>query len=93
MKLELRDLSCGYAKPILRHVDFELNSGEIGCVLGPNGVGKTTLFKTILNILPPLSGTIAIDGENTRSWKERQLARYMAYVAQAAAEADSFRED
>ena len=85
MKFDLRDLSCGYipSAPVLRHVELELSSGEVCCVLGPNGVGKTTLFRTVLNLLPPLAGTVAIDGEDTRRWKPRQLARYVAYVAQA----------
>ena len=85
MKLELRNVSCGYepGKPILQQVNMVLEGGDACCILGPNGVGKTTLFKTILNILPPLSGQICIDGENIRSWKPKKLSRYIAYVAQA----------
>lgn len=85
MKFELRNVSCGYAPaaPVLKNVSFVLESGEACCILGPNGVGKTTLFKTMLNIIKPLSGQICIDGESIRDWKPQKLSRYVAYVAQA----------
>lgn len=85
MKLELRNVACGYdaVQPIVKNVNMELESGDVCCILGPNGVGKTTLFKTILNLLPPLNGQVCIDGENTMGWKPQKLSRYMAYVAQA----------
>jgi iron complex transport system ATP-binding protein len=50
---------------------------------GPNGAGKTTLFKTILQLLTPLSGTIAIDAERIERWPRRHLARVFGYVPQA----------
>jgi iron complex transport system ATP-binding protein len=83
MKLELRNVSCGYGTPIVRNVNLSLESGEVLCILGPNGVGKTTLFKTILNLQKPLSGQICIDSEDISGWKPKKLSRYMAYVAQA----------
>jgi iron complex transport system ATP-binding protein len=85
MKLELRDVACGYQghPPIVKNINMELESGDVCCILGPNGVGKTTLFKTILNLLPPLSGQVCVDGENTAPWKPQKLSRTMAYVAQA----------
>lgn len=85
MKLELRDLSCGYQKnkPIIKNVNIVLSSGDVCCILGPNGVGKTTLFKTVLNLLPPLNGQVCINGENIGNWKPKKLSQYMAFVAQA----------
>lgn len=87
MKFELRDVSCGYsaAAPIVKNISFTLESGEVCCILGPNGVGKTTLFKTMLNLLRPLNGQVCIDGENIAPWKPRRLSRTLAYVAQAHA--------
>ncbi len=84
MKLELRNVACGYdsKKIITEHVNLVMDSGEICCILGPNGVGKTTLFKTILNLIPPLSGTVYVDGEDVGKWNAKQLARVFAYVAQ-----------
>lgn len=93
MKLELRDVSCGYAadRPILKHVSMELSDGDICCILGPNGVGKTTLFKTILSLLPPLEGQVCIDGEQVAKWPAKKRAQYMAYVAQAHIPAFPYR--
>lgn len=85
MNLELRNVTCGYLpdEPVIQNVNMALESGDICCILGPNGVGKTTLFKTILNLLPPLSGQVCIDGENTKGWTPQKRSRRMAYVAQA----------
>lgn len=84
MKIELRDVACGYSdkKNILEHVSFQINSGEICCILGPNGVGKTTLFKTVLRLMKPTAGTILIDGEELSKLTPNQMARAMGYVSQ-----------
>jgi manganese/iron transport system ATP-binding protein/manganese/zinc/iron transport system ATP- binding protein len=68
--LELRALAAGYdGKPALEGVDLVVSPGESIAVLGPNGGGKTTLFRAILGELPPLAG-------------ERILRTRPAYVAQ-----------
>lgn len=84
MKLELRHVDCGYPNfpPVLKDANFQVESGEICCLLGPNGVGKTTLFKTILRLIKPLKGEIRIDGEDCAKWSMRRMAQTMAYVAQ-----------
>ncbi len=84
MKLELRQVGCGYGdRPVLRRVSFAVTEGEILCLLGPNGVGKTTLFKTILGFLKLQEGTIELDGSDIRQWTRRQFARTIGYVPQA----------
>ncbi len=84
MKLELRNVSCGYAgfPPVLENVNFSVESGEVCCLLGPNGVGKSTLFKTVLQITKPLSGSILVDGASTARWPAKKLAGVMGYVSQ-----------
>ena len=84
MRLEIQNVSCGYKKdkPVLEHVTMELSDGDICCILGPNGVGKTTLFKTILGMLPMLQGSISINGEDLNGFSDKQRARVIAYVAQ-----------
>ena len=84
IRLELRDVACGYdpEHPVLTGVNCVVESGEILCLLGPNGVGKTTLFKTILGLLKPLSGQVLMDGSDITSWSAGQLAKTMAYVSQ-----------
>jgi len=82
--LELIRVSCGYGKrEVVREISFTLRAGELLCLLGPNGVGKTTLFKTILGSLPLLSGEIRLRGKNLQNLSRRHFARRIAYVPQA----------
>lgn len=67
---------------MLSGVNCAVESGEILCLLGPNGVGKTTLFKTILGLLKPLRGQVLMDGSDITGWSAGQLAKTMAYVSQ-----------
>jgi iron complex transport system ATP-binding protein len=81
--LELENVSCGYAaKAVISKVGFSVEEGDIVCLLGPNGVGKTTLFKTILRLLPKLAGTIRINGSDIASWHAKRFACAMGYVPQ-----------
>ena len=54
-------LGCGYGRcEVLHDINITMNPGELWCVLGANGVGKSTLFKTLLGLLKPMSGQILI---------------------------------
>ena len=84
MILDVRDLAFGYhGKDVGRGVSFSLAAGEVFCLLGPNGSGKTTFFKTILRLLAPLGGDVAVDGRSVRDRSRRELARVFGYVPQA----------
>jgi iron complex transport system ATP-binding protein len=84
VEIELRQVCCGYAgRAIVTDVNLTVRSGDFLCLLGPNGVGKTTLFKSVLGLQPVVSGSILIDGEATRNWSRRRFARAVGYVAQA----------
>jgi iron complex transport system ATP-binding protein len=81
--IELSGVACGYDRhAVLADIEFSMDKGELVCLLGPNGVGKTTLFKTILRLLPPLAGIIKIGGENAAGWSARRFARMIGYVPQ-----------
>lgn len=83
MILEIKNAVCGYgSKSVIKNISTTVKSGEILCILGPNGVGKTTLFKTILGFLKLQGGEILLDGKNTKSWSKKQLARMISYVPQ-----------
>ena len=85
MKLEVRDVSCGFGPDAIvqKFVNFSVESGEICCVLGPNGCGKSTLFKSVLGLLPLQGGRIMIDGQDITRWSVKRLADTMSYVAQS----------
>jgi iron complex transport system ATP-binding protein len=69
--------------PVLGDISLEIAGGELHCLLGPNGSGKTTLLHLILGYLKPLSGSIAIDGEDLASLSPARRSRLCAYVPQA----------
>lgn len=84
MILSVRDLSCGYQdKAVLSGLNLSVSEGECLCILGPNGVGKTTLFKTMLGLLPVISGSVCIDGEDISRWGERKKAQHIGYIPQS----------
>jgi iron complex transport system ATP-binding protein len=84
MRLTVEDLAFGYpGKPVGRGVSFALDGGEVLCLLGPNGGGKTTLFKTVLRLLAAQGGEVAVDGRPIAGWSRLELARVFGYVPQA----------
>jgi phospholipid/cholesterol/gamma-HCH transport system ATP-binding protein len=62
--VECRDLSVGYDRPVLEHVDLEIRRGEIVALLGGSGCGKSTLLRTIIGLQPPLAGEVVLLGES-----------------------------
>jgi iron complex transport system ATP-binding protein len=82
-RLEVADLSYGYPGHIVgRGISFTVSAGEVVCVLGRNGEGKSTLFKTILGLLPPRGGTLRVDGEPNTGWGPKRRALTFGYVPQ-----------
>jgi len=84
MTLEVKNASFGYSrKAILKDISFRVEEGEFLSLLGPNGVGKTTLFKTVLGFLKLIDGEILINGKNICHWDKARMARTMGYVPQS----------
>ena len=69
--------------PCLKDVSFSMDYGDCLCLLGPNGTGKTTLLKCLLNSLKPQSGRVLLDGREILSMPARERASKIAYVAQS----------
>lgn len=84
MRLEIKNLSCGYNdRTVIENFNASLADGDVFCLLGSNGVGKTTTFKTILGFLKPLGGEILADGENVLAMSDKARAQLISYVPQA----------
>jgi len=84
MKLELNHLQCSYdEKIIIDDFTATIETGEILCLLGPNGIGKTTLFKTILRFLPIKKGSITINGQDIYAYSKKDYAKLIGYVPQS----------
>ena len=83
IKLEKISLSFG-KRQILDNISFSINSGEILGMLGPNGVGKSTLFNLIIGLLKPDFGSIIVNGENVLDYpiSERTKKFKIGYVPQ-----------
>ena len=90
-RLAVEDLSYGYPGRVVgQRLSFTMSAGEILCVLGRNGEGKSTLFKTILGLLPPRTGEVQVDGEATSAWSPRRRALTFGYVPQSSGGAFPF---
>ncbi|PRY93005.1 lipopolysaccharide export system ATP-binding protein [Hasllibacter halocynthiae] len=74
--LRIRGLSKAYRKrPVIRDISLDLGRGEVVALLGPNGSGKTTSFYCIAGLVPPDSGTVAIDGRDATGLPMYRRAR------------------
>ncbi len=84
MILSVHDLHVAYGRaPVLHGVDLEIPAGGFLCLLGRNGVGKTTLLNTLLGVLTPTCGRISFDGcDLTGAAPYARVRAGMAYVPQ-----------
>ncbi len=81
--LHVRDIHYSYAGyPVLSGVSFSVKKGELCGLFGPNGCGKTTLFKCCLRFLTPYKGTVHMGGDNVFSKRVEELAKTVSYVPQ-----------
>ena len=83
MFLEVHGISFSYrSRKVLDDVTFSVERDDVVSILGPNGVGKTTLMKCIDKVLVPSVGSVLIDGTDLHSMSKRDIAKKVGYVAQ-----------
>lgn len=85
MTLDLRDLYIGYAEDVDRHIVAEtlsasLPAGTLACLVGANGVGKSTLMRTLSGFQPALCGEVRIDGLPLERYTPRELSEKVGVV-------------
>jgi amidase len=82
--LDIADLRAGYGEvPVLHGISFQLFEGEAIGIVGHNGMGKTTLLKTVMGLLRSSGGKIVVDGVDVTSWAAHERSRLgIAYVPQ-----------
>lgn len=81
--LELDGVTVGYDTPVLREIDLAVEEGEIVGVVGKNGVGKTTLMKTVIGLLEPSTGSITYDGRDvTHDAPDARASSGIGYIPQ-----------
>lgn len=82
MRIEFKDVRFGYSSEgqILKGIDLTIDGPGLTCIVGPNGVGKTTLVKCMNGLLKPSSGEILIDGKELRSYTSKEVAEMIGYV-------------
>ena len=78
----MKQLEFGYnsTNTVLKGIDFMFDKSEFICIMGPNGVGKSTLIHCMNKILKPTGGTALIDGKDISTIKLKELAKNMGYV-------------
>ena len=85
MSVELKDLSIGYrtkqgVRVVAQGLTAQLQRGQLTCLLGENGVGKSTLLRTLAAFQPKLEGSVSIEGRELDDYSERKLARTIGIV-------------
>lgn len=84
-EIEFRNVSFSYdeREPVLKNVSFHIHPGEHVAIVGPSGVGKTTLISLILRFYKPTSGEIDFDGQPASEYEVGSLRRKIGYVSQS----------
>ena len=82
MQVTLTHLSVGYkvGHTVVSDINLTLQSGQLACLIGENGVGKSTLLKTLTGFLPKLEGSLLLDGKDISEFSQRALARQISIV-------------
>ncbi|MBQ3737129.1 MAG: ABC transporter ATP-binding protein, partial [Candidatus Methanomethylophilaceae archaeon] len=85
MQIKINDLEFGYSStPVLKDITADLTGPKFVSILGPNGVGKSTLIHCINKILTPTGGAVFIDGKDVKDYTVKEMAKEIGYVPYSA---------
>lgn len=85
MELKIDDVRFSYTSvPVLNDITLDLTGSKLVSILGPNGVGKSTLIHCINKILEPTGGSVFIDGKDVKEITVKQMAKEVGYVPYSA---------
>ena len=74
-------LKVGYKKnKVLSNIDLVIKSGEVVTILGANGIGKSTLIKTLTGEIPPIGGQVFVAGKPIENYTQKELSKHIAIV-------------
>lgn len=91
MSIKIENLSFSYGRrEVLHNISFSVERGEFLSILGPNGVGKSTLFRCILGIVDGYTGRVLIDGKDAADMKIKEQAKHIAYIPQSSSPAFNY---
>ncbi|MGI5840361.1 MAG: ABC transporter ATP-binding protein [bacterium] len=84
MKIDVEQVSYAYSgcAELFTDVSLRINTGQVICILGPNGIGKTTLLNCIANLAVPTAGRILVDGRDMRKMSPQEIAKVISFVPQ-----------
>ena len=84
MVLDVKNISFSYENELIfENISFSIEKGDVLCILGPNGTGKTTLIKCLTNIHEIDSGEIFIKGKNIKKLSFKQISKHVGYIPQS----------
>ena len=81
MELKFNDMSFSYSSvPVLEGVCLDISQPQFVSIIGPNGVGKSTLIHCINKILTPTGGAVLLDGKDVTEYSQKEIAKHVGYV-------------
>ncbi|MDD2636404.1 MAG: ABC transporter ATP-binding protein [Bacteroidales bacterium] len=79
--LKIQNLLIGYNKALTTHINLTATAGDIICVVGRNGTGKSTLLNTLAGVIMPIEGNVYIDGNEINRIKHTERSCIISYVS------------
>ena len=91
MSIDVKNLSFSYGdRPVLHDISFQVEKGQFLSILGPNGVGKSTLFRCVLGLLSGYTGQVLVNGRDARIMSAQEAAKHIAYIPQSSSPAFNY---